>query len=105
MAQLSVQADERARKNVASILQALAASGQSNVAKDLELSESAVSRMKDKDIPEAARLLAAVGLKVVPEKYRCVDAAYLAGLEHFAKCWLEHITQNQTPSPEGLKWD
>ena len=103
MSASSLQPDERSRKNLTSILQGLAAAGQANVAKDLGVSESNVSRMKDKELPELARFLALCGLKVVPEKFRCVDAAYLAGLEQFARCWLEHVTK-EAPTPE-LKWE
>ena len=106
MAALSPQAEERARKNLAAIFQALSAAGQSNVAKSLEVSEPTVSRMKEKDIPEAAKVLALLGLKVVPEQFRCVDPAYLAGLEHFSKCWLEHVTAGkQQAEGKGLTWD
>lgn len=103
MAALSEKATERTRKNLAAIFQALSAAGQANVAKDLEVSEPTISRMKDKDFPETAKALAVLELKVVPEKFRCVDPAYLAGLEHFSKCWLEHITANK-PAQE-LTWD
>jgi hypothetical protein len=104
MAAVLLQADERARKNVASILQALASASQANVAKDLGVSESAVSRMKDKEIPDMAKFLAVCGLKVVPADFKCVDKEYLAGLQHFARCWLEHVTQN-ADKPSALTWD
>jgi hypothetical protein len=106
MAALSPQAEERARKNQSAVLQALSAAGQANVAKALEVSEPTVSRMKEKDIPEATRLLAVLQLKCVPEQYRCVDPSYLAGLEHFAKCWLEHVTvQGKATEGKALTWD
>ena len=104
MAALSPEADERARKNLAAIFQALSTLGQTNYAKVLEVSEPTVSRMKEKEFPEVAKQVAALKLKVVPETFRCVDPAYLAGLEHFAKCWLEHITANG-PQKEPLSWD
>jgi hypothetical protein len=106
MAALSPQAEERARKNNSAVLQALSAAGQSNVAKALEISEPTVSRMKEKEIPDAAKLLALLQLKVVPEQYRCVDPAYLAGLEHFSKCWLEYVTaQGKATEGKALTWD
>lgn len=61
--------------------------------------------MKEKDIPEAARLIALLQLKVVPEQFRCVDPAYLAGLEHFSKCWLDAVTAQGKPEGKGLTWD
>jgi hypothetical protein len=106
MAALSPQADERARKNLAAIFQALSQTGQANVAKALEVSEPTVSRMKEKELPEAAKILALLQLKCVPEQYRCVDPSYLAGLEHFAKCWLEHVTvQGKATEGKALTWD
>lgn len=105
MAALFPEADARARKNVTAILQGLATIGQSEVATELKVSESTISRMKDKDVPEMARFMALCGLKVIPDKFKCVDPAYLAGLEHFSRCWLEHVTAQGGEAKAPLTWD
>jgi transcriptional regulator with XRE-family HTH domain len=101
MAALSLQPDERARKNLALILQALATAGQAELAKILEVSESTLSRMKDGDIPQMAKLLAHCGLKVVPNEYRCEDPAYLAAIELLASKYMAGVSD---PAPK-LKQD
>lgn len=100
MAAPSLQLDERARKNLASIFQGLSEASQVEVAKRLDVSEPTVSRMKDKECVEAARFLAACGLKIVPERYECVDPAYLASLRMMARMHLE------SPAPKlDQDWD
>jgi hypothetical protein len=106
MSELSPQPDERARKNLAAIFQALSQTGQSNVAKDLGVSEPTLSRMKEKDLPETAKLLSLCKLKVVPQDFRCVSREYLSGLETFAGLWLKHVAeQNAQGGDNGLTWD
>jgi hypothetical protein len=110
-AELSPELDARARKNGATILQALAAVGQVEVAKRLKVSESTVSRYKDKDgqIEEIGKLLAAMGLKVVPGHFECEDPQELASLRWFSRRYLELITASRdagTPAKaQGLQWD
>jgi hypothetical protein len=76
---VSAQVTERARKNHTLILQRLASVGQSQLAQALGVSESAVSRMKDKELADLSKLLAVLGLKVVPLEMRCFDAGGRAG--------------------------
>ena len=64
---------ERARKIESAVLQGLASQGQVTAAKALGVSESAISRLKDGQIHVVAQLLAFLGLKVVPERVKCVD--------------------------------
>lgn len=99
MAAVLTQADERTRKNVAAILQGLAATGQSNVAQALSASESTVSRMKEKEIPETAKFLALCNLKVVPSHFKCVDPNYLTAIITLAQ---KHMAEL---NPQVLSWD
>lgn len=93
------QEPARANKNLTAILQGLASAGQANVSKALDVSESAVSRMKDADIPHLARFLAACKLKVVPESFTCVDPAYLSAIVTLAQKHMAEI------NPQTLSWD
>lgn len=99
MAAVFPQDDARARKNLTAILQGLAAAGQANVAKGLEQSESQVSRMKEKEIPETAKLLSLCKLKVVPEHFKCVDPNYLTAIITLAQ---KHMAEL---NPQVLSWD
>jgi DNA-binding transcriptional regulator YdaS (Cro superfamily) len=99
MAAVLSQADERARKNVAAIFQALSQVGQSNLAQALGVSEPTVSRMKEKDFPESAKILALCKLKVVPEHFVCVDPAYLSAIVTLAQ---KHMAEL---NPQVLRWD
>jgi hypothetical protein len=81
---------DRARKNETVILQALASTGQSEVARAMGVAESTVSRFKDGGISQAASLLAHCGLKVVPAGVQCFDPAYVEALRELAKHGVDH---------------
>ena len=91
---------ERARKNASAILQALAKVGQTHVAEFLSVSESTVSRFKEKAIPEAAELLAACGLKAVPESLTCYKPESIAALLTLAKERVQRLE-----SIRELEWE
>lgn len=90
---------DRAIKNERIILKALADTGQVAVARELGVSESSISKSKD-SVQPMAKILAACGLKVVPNAVRCVKPEYLQSLEAIAQ---EHFrTRSETPT---LEWD
>lgn len=84
MATVSLSPIERARKNVQIILQSLAATGQSELAKAMAVHESTVSRMKDGGIDTFGAALAHLGLKVVPVGVECFDPTYVEALKTLA---------------------
>lgn len=88
------------RKNNSAILRALASVGQVRVAEALGVSESTVSRWKDKEIDETSQFLAVLGVKVVDESYRCIDHKTLGAILHGHRMWVASIE-----SPEQLTWD
>jgi hypothetical protein len=100
MAESSTQLDARSRKNCATILKGLASAGQAKAAEAIERDESAVSRMKDKDIPALAKLLAVCGLKVVPEGVKCYDPNFIGAVLYLAKGQLAKLE-----NPTELEWD
>jgi transcriptional regulator with XRE-family HTH domain len=72
--------DAIARKSERIVLRQLAKVGQLAVADAMGVSESTVSRMKDRDekggpsqIQKWCKALAAMGLKITPAEYRCYD--------------------------------
>ncbi len=70
---VSLTVDERARKNLQGILQALSSIGQARVAEALGVSESTISRWKDSgELERLARLLAVLGQKNVGQDRQCV---------------------------------
>lgn len=68
----SRETPERARKNHAMVLTGLSRIGQVNVAKALGVSEGQISKMKDNQLEQFAKLLAACELKVVGTGRKCV---------------------------------
>ncbi len=91
---------ERTRKNEAMILQGLASAGQRAVAGHLAVSESTVSRMKSEgELRQMAAFLAACGMKVVPQHYRCAKPEIIEAAMVFARA-----AMNQHDS-STLIWD
>lgn len=88
---------ERARKNESVILQALATTGQSEVARAMGVAESTISRFKDGGIAQAAALLAHCGLKAVPVGVQCFDPVYVEALRELAKHGVDH-------GPKQVDW-
>lgn len=73
MPEVSAAVGDMSRKIERAVLHALAEHGQAHAALIMGVSESTVSRMKDGQLEALSRLLAAVGLKVVPAHYKCLD--------------------------------
>lgn len=99
---VSLMPSETARKIVGNILHRLAAVGQTTVATRLQVSESTVSRMKEKDaeIQRCAALLDALEMKAVPREMKCYGEKSLAAILQLAK---ERMAQIEEPSQ--LQWD
>lgn len=100
MPEVSIQLDSRARKNLASILNGLGRAGQTKVAEIIAKDESTVSKMKDKELPQLARLLAACGLKVVPDTVKCYDPEFIGAVFYLARSNLSKLE-----NPSELEWD
>jgi DNA-binding Xre family transcriptional regulator len=100
MSPVSMNPDERTRKNERAILHGLASRGQAAVAEALGVSESTVSRMKDGDIERLAKMLALCGLKIVPEEVHCYDAKFMESMLFLARRQLERMD-----NVEQLQWD
>ena len=100
MSSLSPDQLGTSRKISASILRALASVGQVRVAESLGVSESTVSRWKDKEIDEMGQLLAVLGLKSVPQDYKCYDPKSIDALLTLAKERLAQIEH-----PDHLVWE
>lgn len=77
--------DQRARKNEKLILSALAETDQAIAAACMGTSETTVSRMKQGDIEQASKLLAACGLKVVPIGFHCYPEDEIEALRILAR--------------------
>ena len=92
---------DRSRKNESAILRALASVGQANLATGMEVSESLISRLKSNgDLGKTAKMLALLGLKVVPTSMVCFDPQYVEHLRALAKIGL-----NAPASEQVLDWD
>lgn len=90
---------ERARKNVATVLQAVQRdTKQVAIATAMGISEATVSRMLSEQLERFAALLAFAGLKVVSNEMKCYPEDYAKALHVMARM---HV---QNP-PEQLTWD
>lgn len=62
---------ERSRKNESIVLQGLGRIGQVHIAKELNVSEATISRFKENCLQQFSEIIAACGLKIVPESVHC----------------------------------
>lgn len=85
MPAVSLSPIERSRKNVQVILQALAATGQNDLAKAMGVHESTISRLKDGGIDTFGSALAHLGLKVIPVGMECFNPEYVEALKTLAE--------------------
>lgn len=74
MSAVSSEVAEKARKFGSTVLTAISKIGQIHIASQIGLDDSAVSRFisDEKDMSRALQILAAAGLKVVPNTHICV---------------------------------
>jgi Bacteriophage CII protein len=89
MTTVCAEVTERARKNLTVILQRLAAVGQARVAEGIGQHESTVSRWKGADAEQLAKMLALMGLKVVPIEMRCYPQHKIDAIFVLAKASME----------------
>ncbi|MGJ8686117.1 MAG: CII family transcriptional regulator [Spongiibacteraceae bacterium] len=88
---------ERARKNLATTLRALASVGQAPVAKAMGISEGQISKLKSERLEEFCELLAHCGLKVVPQDHKCYPQKYVDSLHYLAERGM------QLPPPDEIE--
>lgn len=100
MPQVSDSYPERSRKIASTILTGLHRVGQVRVAEHCECSESKISKWKSEDLENAARIIAACGMKVVPIEKRCFDQQQIAAILTLAK---QHMASIE--SPDQLTWE
>lgn len=101
MPSLNEQQAATAREFESLILQRLVSVGQKTVADAVGVNESTVSRWKEGEIERWCKVLALLGLKVVPESAMVVNAEYLRSLETLAELGLK--AEKKRPGPLG--WD
>lgn len=101
MPPLSDTEETRARKYEALILQRLASTGLAAAAMAAEVDESTVSRWKEKLIRQQCRVLACLGLKVVPDTMRCFDPADIDSILHQAQRWMQHVKSAEQLAQEA----
>jgi DNA-binding XRE family transcriptional regulator len=80
------------RKNEQRVLRRMAESRQVELAELLGVSDATVSRMKDGDIARFSLLLAAMGLKIVPDSARVYESKVIEALTLLAKDNLSRAT-------------
>lgn len=91
---------DRSRNIVSTVLQRLAGGNQAAIAAAIGASESMVSRFKSEPLEQAASILAAAGLKVVPVEYQCVDPRKAEAMGILLNAAIE-----KAGNPAALLWD
>jgi transcriptional regulator with XRE-family HTH domain len=81
MSGLSPEQDARARDSEALTLKRLLSVGQKTVADAIGVSESTVSRWKEGEIERWCRVLALLGLRIVPSDVQCHPPQYIQALK------------------------
>lgn len=89
----------RARKCLQALLQALESKGQDNVAAEVGLHESTISRLKSQFDPLCA-VIDTVGLKIVPQTLRCYEPKQIESLLFLARQRMADLD-----SVEKLEWE
>ena len=96
MSKVSADLTARARNELTRVLQALSSSNQGQLAEQIGLDPSTLSRMKnDKksngltEIENCLALLEVLGFKTVPKKYRMISEEKLNALFVMSKAWME----------------
>lgn len=100
MSTLSPAIAELSRKNETTILRGIAEHSQARIAEQLGVNDSTISRFKDGGLAQAAALLAACGLKVVPISMQCFPQEKVGALLTLARA---HLVQME--HPEQLSWE
>ncbi|EMN4034395.1 transcriptional regulator [Acinetobacter baumannii] len=98
MSKLSVDISASARNGVSRILHGLDISNQKEIAEQLKVDPSTITRLKmDKknnglnEIEMFCELLSLLGLKVVPKDYQSIDKERVAALLVMSKSWMNRI--------------
>ncbi|MBL4826713.1 MAG: Lrp/AsnC family transcriptional regulator [Spongiibacteraceae bacterium] len=85
-----------ARKNLSLVLQAIAQAGQAEIAQRLNFSTSTVSRIKSERLEEVIKVLAACGLKIVPQDCHGDHAEFIDAALVFAAYGLTAVRKDQS---------
>jgi len=93
--------DERSRKNMSFVLQGISSVGQAAIAKELNISESTVSRHISEQLERSMKILAIVGGKSVPEYAKCYNPEYIEKIQYFAAIGIKYAP----PETQSLEWD
>ena len=87
--------EQLARKNLTLTLQALAQVGQTEIARILGISDATVSRIKSERLEEVVKVLAACGLKVVPQDYHGDHCEFMDAALMFACYGIKALRKDQ----------
>ncbi len=84
--------NSRASKNEQAILKRLASVGQNTLAARLSIDESTISKWKETGrFLQIAQLLSELGLKAVPQEFKCIDPVELDHVMYWARRGMQSI--------------
>lgn len=96
----SAQETSKARKYLSLVLQQLSSVGGRTAAAAIGVDESTVSRMKEGQLERYCKLMAALGIKLVPAEMKCFRPEDIDPYIQLAKRHMEQVN-----SAEQLVWD
>lgn len=102
---MSFDRASQSKKNLTAIFKRFQQVGQNTVAKELSVSDGFISGWKNKDAEQAANILAALGLKVVPVDMDCYHPKTIAAVFHLAGERLQQLNEQPEQIAQELKWE
>lgn len=91
MTAVSSAVAEKARKFHSLALQRVASVGQTNIATQLQVSESTISRFVSADLERACEVMAILGLKVVPVDMKCYPKDQIEAIFTLARASMNRV--------------
>lgn len=98
MSKVSIELSASARNGVSRILQALSQGNNGEIAAQIGVDPSTLSRMKNEkknndltEIETFCELLSCLGLKIVPKEYQSIDKSRVEALLVMSKSWMSRI--------------
>lgn len=98
MSKVSIEISASARNDASRVLHGLDSSNQKEIAEQLGVDPSTVTRMKTNkkdnglnEIEMFCELLSCLGLKIVPKEYQSIDKSRVEALLVMSKSWMNRI--------------
>lgn len=100
MSKVSENLSARSRNSISLVLQRLASTSNKDLASDLGLDPTALSRIKNEkksndltELENCCTLLDLLGLKIIPENYECYDKQFVDSIFYLARLSMNRASE------------